>query len=29
MKSATEYLSFNTREREEFACITEQVADLV
>ena len=29
MKSATEYLTFNTREREEFVCITEQVANLV
>jgi secondary thiamine-phosphate synthase enzyme len=29
MKSATEYLTFNTREREEFVCITEQVAALV
>jgi secondary thiamine-phosphate synthase enzyme len=29
VKSLTEYLWFNTREREEFVCITDQVADLV
>lgn len=29
MKSATEYLTFNTREREQFVCITPQVTELV
>ena len=29
MKSATEYLVFETREREEFVCVTRQVADVV
>jgi secondary thiamine-phosphate synthase enzyme len=29
MKSATEYLTFDTREREEFVCITDEVAALV
>lgn len=29
MRSATEYLSFNTSQREEFVCITDQVAALV
>lgn len=29
MKSATDYLTFQTREREEFVCITGEVADLV
>lgn len=29
MKSATEYLTFQTAQREEFVCITEEVARLV
>lgn len=29
MKSLTDYLTFETRQREEFVCITSQVADLV
>lgn len=29
MKSETEYLRFHTREREEFVCITDQVAEVV
>jgi secondary thiamine-phosphate synthase enzyme len=29
VKSATEYLTFQTRQREEFVCITPQVAELV
>lgn len=29
MKSLTDYLTFETRQREEFLCITSQVADLV
>ena len=29
MKSATEYLTFHTSQREEFVCITEEVAALV
>ena len=29
MKSATEYLTFQTEKREEFVCITDRVADVV